>query len=81
LKELGFGKPKRSFSEAKQKHFLLRTTKPFPKILQKKFGVDGMILFDSEETENMEFAITHALTKSLFNYLSKKNKLCEKCDK
>lgn len=53
----------------------------FQRYYQKKFGVDGMILFDGEETENMEFVITQTLTKSLFNYLSKKEKLCGKCAK
>ena len=53
----------------------------FQRYYQKKFGVDGMILFDDKEFEDLEFKITHALTKSLFNYLSKNNKICEKCDK
>jgi len=52
----------------------------FQRYYQKKFGVDGVILFD-DERENEEFNITHAFTKSLFSYLSKNNKLCGKCDK
>ena len=51
----------------------------FRRYYQKKFGVDGMILFD-EETENQEFNSVHAFTKSLFIYLTKNNKLCEKCE-
>jgi hypothetical protein len=52
----------------------------FKRYYQKKFGVDGMVLFN-DEMENEELNITYALTKSLFNYLGKNNKLCEKCDK
>ena len=39
-----------------------------------------MILFGDEETEDEEFNSVHALTKSLFIYLTKNNKLCEKCE-
>ena len=50
----------------------------FQRYYQKKFGVDGMILFD-DERENEEFNSVYALTKSLFIYLTKNNKLCDKC--
>ena len=52
----------------------------FRRYYQKKFGVDGMILFADEETEKEEFNSVHALTKSLFIYLTKNNKLCDKCE-
>ena len=52
----------------------------FQRYYQKKFGVDGMILFENG-MENEEINDTHILTKSLFSYLSKNNKLCSKCDK
>lgn len=51
----------------------------FRRYYQKKFGVDGMILFDNE-MESGEFNSVHALTKSLFTYLIYNNRLCEKCE-
>jgi len=50
----------------------------FERYYQKKFGVDGVILF-TEESE--EFLVVHSLTNSLFKALSKKKLLCENCEK
>ncbi|CAI2200308.1 12178_t:CDS:2, partial [Funneliformis geosporum] len=47
----------------------------------KKFGVEGIILFSDEEIGSEEFKAVHALTTSLFTYLTKHNQLCEKCGK
>ena len=52
----------------------------FQRYYLKKFGVDGVILFNDMEL-NEEFRAVFLLTKSLFTYLTKKNKLCEKCER
>ena len=52
----------------------------FQRYYQKKFGVEGMILFAEEERENEEFSSVQAFTQSLFTYLTKNNKLCQKCE-
>jgi len=50
----------------------------FERHYQKKFGVEGLILF-TEESE--EFLIIQALTNSLFKALSEKKLLCGNCEK
>ena len=50
----------------------------FERYYQKKFGVEGLILF-TEESE--EFLVIHSLTTSLFQALSKKKLLCGSCEK
>ena len=50
----------------------------FQKYYQKKFGVDGIVLF-AEEVEDGAFPMVWEITASLFRYFEKKDKLCQKC--
>ena len=50
----------------------------FERYYQKKFGIDGIILFTGD-FDNESFPVIWEITVSLFNYFEKKDKLCEKC--
>ncbi|KLL01732.1 MAG: hypothetical protein MRERC_7c087 [Mycoplasmataceae bacterium RC_NB112A] len=52
----------------------------FNRYYSKKFGVDGIILFE-EDIRDENFPPIWEITASIFKYFEKKEKLCEKCKK
>lgn len=50
----------------------------FQRYYQKKFGVDGIILF-AESFSAGNFPAIWEITASIFKYFEKKDKLCGKC--